>query len=71
MKYVKSFILGGIFLLCRALKMEAAANYVCHLSDDFGSHHLNQTVLPNTVSISCGNDYCRLHYNYSRAKICI
>ena len=30
--------------------MEAAADYVCHMSDEFGSLHLNQTVLPNTVS---------------------
>ena len=47
----KRSISGGIFWLYRVTKMEAAANYVCHMSDDFGSRPLNQTVLPNTVSV--------------------
>lgn len=62
-------ILGGIFWLYRVTKMEAAANYVCHMSDDFGSRHLNQTVLPNTVSIGIIKKIKKISFEKGKQKL--
>lgn len=39
-----------MFWLYKVVKMEASAEYLCHMNAEFGAGHLSQTVLPNTVS---------------------